>query len=493
MKFLSREQYQNVILKEGMKYNSEVYVISYVLKDEKHIIEYLSQYIHNFIILTTSNIKNITLKNFRIYNVDRENCDIMFDSIFNNEELNTNYVGENIVGVGYYIVFVRSKNKNSYVQSANIRKFQFKYLISKLDGFYLDNYIYYNGWGIPRLCEYSKRTPYQYKIIYNGIATLDNNIVVAPLPGIGDYIMFFSMLYEFFQKKRGEGKTVYVVTYQDRTTEIELLNCLFPDVSILMFDNEYSYNYCMAKIDTKNLLSMLFIHIYDSRHKIIQEGQHITQTFYSRLELKTDFQPYKYSKIFKLRILDSINLKEKLYVDNCIANKGYVGIQFFTGIYDNTYDIWTADYTRVWKEEYVRQFVELCNRMNIKLLILGANPYKNLKCKKLGRLSTIGYIYAVSKLKMTVGIDSSAGHIAALYEIPNITIWGRQTPLNLIGNACSFRALKKNISIYSKTGKINNIFPKYVYDILNAVVTGEIETEDKILSYYDFDGIYTTE
>ena len=493
MHYLSKEQHRNLILKEGLKYDWDVYIVSYSLEDELCVIKSLSRYTHNFITLTTNNYHNILFHNCKKYNINKYNCNLIFNNIFNNEKSDPTNIKVDEKHNTSYLIFMRTRNNHNYDMTANARKFQFKYMVTNLRDFFLCDYIYYNGWGILHFSDQQHSKPCRYRIVYNDIVMSNDSIVVSPLPGLGDYMMFFSMLYEFFQNKLKEGKKVYIVTYQDRPSEIELLSCLFPDINILLFDNEYVFDYCMSKTDTEGLLSMLFIHINNSRIKAMQTGCHVTQNYASMLELDKSFNPYKNSDIFKERILKFISKEEKLYIDNTVSYKKYIGIQFFTGIYDDKYDVWITDSARVWKEKNVIDFIELCSKADINLLTVGYYPYEKLMCNRLEKLSTVAYIYAISKLNMVVGIDSSAGHIAALYGIPNITIWGRQTPFELVGNKCSFRTLTKNISIYAKTGCIDDISPQYLYDTVKAVLDRKIKVEDKILSYFDTNKIYRIE
>lgn len=138
-----------------------------------------------------------------------------------------------------------------------------------------------------------------------------------------------------------------------------------------------------------------------------------------------------------------------------------------------------------WTEEQTVKFTELCEEHEIPLLLLNSSPYKCLKGEQLEKMSLFGYVYAVSKVKALVGIDSSAGHIASFYHKPNITVWGGQSPLKSWGAKVSFRPLCMNYSIIPEDLNSNTVSSDYVFDILNKILNKEIILESKILSYHD--------
>ena len=119
------------------------------------------------------------------------------------------------------------------------------------------------------------------------------------------------------------------------------------------------------------------------------------------------------------------------------------------------------------------------------MLTLCNSPYNQVKDKRLRKLSLSGYAYAISKLKMVVGIDSSAGHIAAFYNIPSITLWGGQTPFEAWEAKISFRPLRNNTSIYSSNKDINLISPKTVFKNMKAVLNHMAVHETDNTFFYD--------
>lgn len=141
----------------------------------------------------------------------------------------------------------------------------------------------------------------------------------------------------------------------------------------------------------------------------------------------------------------------------------------------------------------MREFVNLCNDAQIKLLTFSNHPYTDIQVERLKNVSVLGFIYAISKLKLLVGIDSSGGHIAACYKVPSITVWGKQTPEyfynigikqeNLKHNKISYIPLRKNISIWSKDRCIEKVGFKIVFDKMLEVINGGVNLSEDVLDY----------
>lgn len=491
MRFLTREQYSNYILKQGMKYLNECYFFLYSKSEEYDIVECLSKYTHNFLILYLNDVCKIKIERFFCYFVNKQNCQDICREIFNEHEPQASVREDKQLEEGNYIVFIRSKYKDIYSQSVNIRKFQVKYMIGKLNNLHHIGCDYVNGWAIPKLGDYIVEQPYTFRIIDERRLLPDNSVIISPLPGIGDYMMFFSIYCEYFGKEYSEKK--YIATFENRKNENQILDVIFPEIPRLYFDNENIFNYYMKFTNTKKLKSLFFTFINGMDGKKVDEGFHITDLFLENLGLDKTFDKHKYSDVFIQRIWEGIDRTEKDYIDEMLDEKKYVGLQFFTGTYDPDYDVWITDSTRNWSEEHIKEFVDFCNKNGINIVMYGRSPYDDFECKVIEGLSTIGYIYSISKLSMTVGIDSSLGHIASIYDIPNITIWGKQTPFELDGLPCSFRTLSKNVSIYSERKNVNNITPEYLLDKMLALLKNEIELDEGVIAYDDYKTLYVVE
>ena len=491
MKFLSREQYSNYILKQGLKCSNESYFLHYSISEEYNIIECVSKFTHNFLILYINDACNIMFDEYFYYNITNQNCWDICSEIFEGKGSRIQVSKNKHLDGGAYIVFIRSKYNNKYSESVNIRKFQVKYMISKLSNLQHIGCDYVDGWAIPKLGNYIVEQPYKFRVIEKGKVLFDDYEVISPLPGIGDYMMFFSIFCEYFKNENPEK--LFIATYENRKNENQILDVFFPEIRRMYFDNENLFNYYMRFTNTKKLKSLFFTLINGLNHKKTDKGFHITDLFLGDFGLDRSFDKHKYNDIFIQRILGGLDRTEKCYIDELLGEKRYVGLQFFTGTYDSDYDIWMTDPSRNWAEEHIKEFVDLCNKNGISIVMYGKSPYNNFECKVIEGLSTIGFIYSISKLSMTVGIDSSVGHIASMYDVPNITIWGRQTPYDLDGLPCSFRTLSRNVSIYSERKNVNYISPEYLFDKMIALKKNEIELDKGVIAYDDYKTVYKVE
>ncbi len=139
-------------------------------------------------------------------------------------------------------------------------------------------------------------------------------------------------------------------------------------------------------------------------------------------------------------------------------------------------------------------FVNICKQQGLDLLALNPNPYDiDLGILQLRQMSTAAYAYTISKLTLLVGIDSSAGHIASFYNIPSITIWGKQSPVDAFDKPISFRAMRKNFSLWSENMDINCITPELVIKKIQNYLNGMLKLSDHIITYEDSLNFYQME
>ena len=174
-----------------------------------------------------------------------------------------------------------------------------------------------------------------------------------------------------------------------------------------------------------------------------------------------------------------------------------MALQYFTGSYDDVNDIWVTNTYRNWDQENIKKFVELCNQSNIEVIIFSGQPYYNINIKKIRTDSILSYIYALSKIKVLVGIDSSGGHIASFYNIPSITIWGKQTHMfyqitdtsisekKASDFRISFRPIRRNVSIYSRKRSTNMVLADKVFSWLVYILEEKVEFEETNIKYDD--------
>ena len=459
-------------LKELMKGEYEYYCLAFKEKDENSIMSIMSKYTTNFLLLKTLDINN--LDNIIICYCDINNCDDKLKNIFNHDFKDItklNYLDEYIEYILFPLII---KISGKLTNSENAEN----YLFNKMIDLIKNNFKYY------KICICNNNA--FLKFIANDIylSKSSDEIFIAIVEGIGDAFMDFSLKHEFLIREKKNKKNIYQVitkrNYKRNYRKIIMSN-IAHDISVILFSNSSMIHHWIMlneeEIITEN----------ESFYNIVHKSAHMhlydTRKISYKLTGNEYDNPYKYNNVLSERILNTVSENEIKIVDELLENKNFIGFQCFSGMYSIDAVKWESDdWTRNWNEENAENFLKLCYENNLNIIVLTPNPYYSLKrYVHLPTLSISGYVYAISKLKFVVGIDSSAGHIAAFYNISSITIWGESTPFNALG----FRALRNNISIVPKSKDINNVSYKTVYNILLHTITYGIIDCERIISYED--------
>lgn len=309
---------------------------------------------------------------------------------------------------------------------------------------------------------------------------------LIPFEGVGDLFMQYSILHRFIEDEARDCNLSMICIGNNGT--VESLSMLLQQKITLQHISTGAKYLDWCTLISKDCIYPLFTDFLEGCKKggKYSEGEyHIIDIIKDILQVDKNFDPYTCSEFLKQISLDYIPEAEKKYVDELVEGKEYIGFQYYTGSYDPENDVWYGMNGKSWTEEQTVKFTELCEEHEIPLLLLNSSPYKCLKGEQLEKMSLFGYVYAVSKVKALVGIDSSAGHIASFYHKPNITVWGGQSPLKSWGAKVSFRPLCMNYSIIPEDLNSNTVSSDYVFDILNKILNKEIILESKILSYHD--------
>lgn len=285
------------------------------------------------------------------------------------------------------------------------------------------------------------------------------NYVVMPFLGLGDFFMQFSCIYEF---ARTRPNHVYLAEVR-RNGDKRLL--YYSDVVKYL-----SFSCGNQFLDFEKIASNIkTISLFEIFYRLTRKGAifnsrkcHVTDVIKYVLELQPQFDPYKYADLLAERLNAALPIRERRYIESVVGNHESIGFQYFSGEYYNEEKAWGTLLCKNWSVENAEEFVRACNHAGIKIIILNPCPKLKAPVVALNGLSLPGYAYAISKLKMLVGIDSSAGHIAAFYNIPSITIWGGQTPFEVWEAKVSFRPMRKNFSLYSLSLDANKVSPDKV-------------------------------
>lgn len=293
--------------------------------------------------------------------------------------------------------------------------------------------------------------------------------------GIGDLCIIGSSLIEFLK----QFEKTYIIIPQKCKVADMLPTELLPNCTICKFDNIR----ILEKVFSVFSLSGQFEECYDLffvENKYNNTYLHYHDLFVNQTDIAPCINPYKNESVLKKAFLDKVISEEILWVDSKInKEKKNVAIQF-----------WTDEPTsnRCWDRENVSEFCNMCS--DIQLFNLTPYPskiYGDIKLIDAGHLSIFGIMYLISKVDCVIGIDSCCGHIAALFNIPSVTLWNDQTPSEFISEMIkmSFRPLRKNYSIVPKNGDISSIDYCLVFEIMIKIIEKEILFDESVISISD--------
>ncbi|WP_054749927.1 glycosyltransferase family 9 protein [Ruminiclostridium josui] len=201
---------------------------------------------------------------------------------------------------------------------------------------------------------------------------------------------------------------------------------------------------------------------------------HITDIWAIELGIKEDFDYFGAVERDSLLVKCLSNIENKELIDKITEDKRpIVGVQLHTMSEG-------MDEGKNWTYKSIIEFADMARNNGITLINLSPNPYGEITGMiDASFLKKNEVFYLISKLDAVVGVDSFCGHMAALLGIPNITIWVKQYPdiLNPYDQYYilrSFRPLRMNYSICTRTLKPENIKPELVFRRLQEVLSGDI-------------------
>ena len=433
--------------------------IAYEKKDEIIILRQLFNYTKNFIIISSLN-KNILENSFieQFFYCNSENFIIKLKKVF---EMNEHLFEYDILNSDFsYIVFIKEDSKKNNYFDYFIRCYDFSFLVSQFRKYSFCKLLFLDNNAVLFLSdEKMEMSNYAFFSKNNKFIYGENELCICPFWGIGDYFLLYSIIKEFFIKSK---KEIYIPVINN--IQIMESKIYFPRNKKVYFDNESMFNF----VSSKNFENVYDIHnIFISKYLLEKNANHdihITSLIKELLQLNQNFDVYKYEEELKKYIINSIDNEEKKYIDDVVSNN-VIGVQFFSGIFDEENSIWKTDTSRIWDNKNIDEFYDICLQNDLRIVNLVPMPNEHIP--SLGNLSTEGYIYAISKLQLLVGIDSSAGHIASFYNVPSITIFN-DNPFTTKKQKSNYRPLRNNISLYPKDNNIASITYDKVFDIVNA-------------------------
>lgn len=452
------------------------FFIAYDKKDEALVINDILKYNSNFLILEANYIPLFEDKNSFCFNYRAIDLRLLFSDyeIINiyyakNKKSSLNYTNTN------YIYFCTLPSIRNIIKQNDIKAYNFQLGKMMLES--ISPYCVFDEELILNDTLFLKLTS---KALIN-ISKRKSRKFLFALGGIGDFFMKFSIINEYLNNSK--YKDIYIVNISTGRkanfdymvklcfgSKIKLLNCYQL--------NRYFFDYWLKQHQEAFLLYKKVANaFYLSKH----EAQHMAFLYKNALLGARNLDYYKYNDSFKAQILKQASDEEKNYINSLVkANSINIGLQYFTEF---------SLGGRKWDEKNVKEFVKKCRANNINLISLNSEaPAPSLRAFCTKRLSIAGYALLISRMDLIIGVDSSAGHIAAFYSIPSITLWGQGSPLTLDyynNSYIGFRALRKNYSIISRNKQLASVSCNTVFSLVQRFIKNELVFSDKIITYQD--------
>lgn len=469
---------QEINIAAGCSEYGKHYFIAYEDKDEALVIKNIIKYYHNFIILKTNYISLFDSKNSFCFYYNYINLDLLFPMPFfisNNyaEQNKSNFKNNKGKNYIYFYSIPNVKaNNDSYI--AQFEKTMLESISEScvFDGEIIENNMLFLKFAEPTFIATNKK---QY-----------NRFFFAP-GGIGDFFMNFSIIKDYLNT--GHYRNTYIMNYsRSKNVNFDYMVKLcygFRAKILDCYHYKYLFYYWLGQHEYYSAQQRKLYLPSPSK----SNGEHIAFLYRKHLIGEKNLYYYQYNDILKERILKSVSEEEKAYINSIIKyGSKNLGLQYFTGELNKNNE-WFFFGDRKWDESNIIGLMRKCKESNINLIALNSETYiPSLQSCCIKKLSIAGYALLISKLDMVVSVDSSAGHIAAFYSIPSITLWGKGSPLSLNYNGSlymGFRALRKNYSLMAKNKQIASIDYNTVFYLIKEFIANKFLFKDEIITYQD--------
>lgn len=477
--------------KEYMRHRLYAFMVQFPREEKLEILQIFINQVHNFLILDSKEIKH----NSRICMIETSCSQTTIEDMLihiNKEEFDTlDAAAEESEEQYQYLLFCKEAGTTLLdelmkdIGMDGWAEYKFRVLRNYASEYKVADTYFYNRQQIIEMTHHGIINDDEIRIYENNERKPSADIVTT-IGGIGDNFIVFSVIHEFARRKREMSREVYVMV-ADRNEQ-------YGDGHDIFFYWEYP-RVLFNNWEMNNLFKSRVASNLGDLNKSFAETPtpgHICSLTKKVLGIEDSFDPYTHKHILEEKLKNEISDEELQYIEQLTSKKNLVGFQYFTG--QKVEDVFKVNHTRNWKPETVLSFVNICKQQGLDLLALNPNPYDiDLGIPQLRQMSTAAYAYTISKLALLVGIDSSAGHIASFYNIPSITIWGKQSPVNAFGKPISFRAMRKNFSLWSENLDINCITPELVIKKIRSYLNGTLQLSDHIISYEDSLNLYQME
>lgn len=464
--------------------NGKHFFIKYHKKDERFLIREISKYYRNFIIIETNYINLFDNEDSICLNYDKINLDLLFSYPI---IINSSYAQQNKVTF-------KNFEKYNYIYFYLIPNMDYsntKNHITKFEKIMIENMTKYCVFDSEIIVDNMLFLKFANPIFINKDKVKRNKFLFV-MGGIGDFFITFSIVNEYLQSSKYEK--IYIVNYSMiKSINFEHIVDLFygsdPRVRLL---NHHHYRHFITHWLRYSENTLMYRQITNMFFLPKNRTDHAAFLYKKILIGEKDLNFYKSTDIFKDKILKSVTSEEKKYIDQLVKNKkNNIGLQYFTGCFEEEHNKWSFFGDRKWDEQNVKNFIKKCTENDMNLIILNSETYASPLQEFCTRpLSIAGYALLISKMDLVIGVDSSAGHIASFYNIPSITLWGKGSPLVLNYHKdkptyIGYRVLRKNYSIITKNQELSSIDFNMVFSLVKNFTENKLLFNDKIITYQD--------
>ena len=143
-----------------------------------------------------------------------------------------------------------------------------------------------------------------------------------------------------------------------------------------------------------------------------------------------------------------------------------------------------------WSKYNIQKFFDICAENNIGVLNLSSISNTNFKnVIDLSNVDVCSLINVIRQMDMHVGIDSVFGHIAGVFYVPNLILFGRNTahwtisPDEKIKMHVSYVPFTRNLSLSNEKGDINAITPEIVWNKMMNLIANPGKLSEKLVTY----------
>lgn len=476
----------NRLIREYFRTDHKTFLITFTEKRQSEVFDAITKHTDLFILLELDNIKALHgQSDLHVINIKENSNEVSINSIVDDvfsgrncleHSADINSYNNGLVHAVMFEICDTNKEK--------IRQIGFENMLRNLPKeFYLCSTYWYDQC----LCYFKFSNIKRYKPFKKEKKPIA--VLICEGIGSGDFCMMYSYINEFIKREKKAGKEIHIITVKNSGL-YNLLNIYTKECKIL----GSQYNYIHPRFYETILKSGTYSECYCISmipFRFPKKLYHIADIWSMELDIDKDFDFFKFADASHLTSDDLLSETGKAFIGEVLQMKRpIIGLQLHTDSYGNE--------AKNWSYGNIREFAVLCKNKGFTLLNLTPHHYGDINgLIEASFLKKHELFHLISKLNAVIGVDSCCGHMAALLGVANITVWGRQfpdivNPHDSYPILRSFRTMRLNYSITSKSLNAADIRPEILFKCLNDILTGEIVLKkDKITIEETLSGMWT--